>query len=64
MAEDEAKLAGPDLVRGVRLDDIPKGGTLVGHVNGKHVLLVRVRDEVFAVSHIAPIIMVLLPMVS
>jgi NADPH-dependent 2,4-dienoyl-CoA reductase/sulfur reductase-like enzyme/nitrite reductase/ring-hydroxylating ferredoxin subunit len=48
--EDEAKLAGPDLVRGVRLDDIPKGGTLVGHVNGKHVLLVRVGDEVFAVS--------------
>jgi hypothetical protein len=46
MAKDEAKLAGPDLVRGVRLDDIPKGGTLVGHVNGKHVLLVEIEISV------------------
>jgi NADPH-dependent 2,4-dienoyl-CoA reductase/sulfur reductase-like enzyme/nitrite reductase/ring-hydroxylating ferredoxin subunit len=50
MAQKEKKLAGPDLSQGIPIGDVPEGGTLVGHANGEEVVLVRVKDEVFAVS--------------
>jgi len=50
MAQDEAKLAGPDLTQGVPLDDFSERGMLVGHVDGDDVLLVRAGPEVFAIS--------------
>ncbi len=50
MAEDETKPTGPDLGHGIPLGHLPDGGMLVGHVDGKEVLLVRSGPEVFAVS--------------
>ena len=34
-------LTGPDLAKGVAIDDVPEGGSLLGHANGEAVLLVR-----------------------
>ena len=50
MAQEETKLAGPDLTQGIALDELADGGMLVGHADGEEVLLVRVGHEVFAVS--------------
>ncbi len=48
VAEGPTKLAGPDLVQGIALSDLPDGGKLVGHCGGEQVLLVRRGSEVFA----------------
>ncbi len=48
--KEEKELAGPDLSKGVPLDDLPSEGMLIGHVDNEEVLLVRSRGEVFAVS--------------
>ncbi|MET3594715.1 NADPH-dependent 2,4-dienoyl-CoA reductase/sulfur reductase-like enzyme/nitrite reductase/ring-hydroxylating ferredoxin subunit [Mesorhizobium shonense] len=50
VAEGATKLAGPDLVQGIALSDLPDGGKLVGHSSGEQVLLVRRGTEVFATS--------------
>jgi apoptosis-inducing factor 3 len=50
MAQDEKKLRGPDLSHGIPLHAVPRGGTLIGHANGEEVVLVRVEDDVFAIS--------------
>ena len=50
MAQEEKTPVGPDLAKGIPIDDVPRGGTLVGHANGETVVLVRVEDDVFAIS--------------
>ena len=40
MSQGNAKRTGPDLFQGVPLDDLPEGGTLIGHVDKDEVLLV------------------------
>ncbi len=50
MAQDEKKLKGPDLGQGIPLDAVPRAGTLIGHADGEEVVLVRVEDDVFAIS--------------
>jgi len=50
MAEEEKKLAGPDLTKGIALDGLPDGRTLVGHAGDEQILLVRRGSEVFAVG--------------
>lgn len=50
MAEQNAKPSGPDLSRGVALDDVSDGGMLVGHVGDEQVLLARKGSEVFAIA--------------
>src|ERR1700730_9225530 len=42
--------AGPDLLEGISVDDIPDGGMLVGHVGEESVLLARGGDEFFAIG--------------
>ncbi len=42
---------GPDLAAGVRLDEIPEEGSVVGHVGNESVLVVRQGGEAFAVSN-------------
>ena len=50
MAKDEAKLSGPDLTKGIELDELAYGGKLVGHAGDEQVLLVRRGTELFAVG--------------
>jgi NADPH-dependent 2,4-dienoyl-CoA reductase/sulfur reductase-like enzyme/nitrite reductase/ring-hydroxylating ferredoxin subunit len=50
MPQEEKKPVGPDLTKGIPFNDVPEGGTLIGHVNDDDVVLVRVGDEVFAIS--------------
>src|SRR5689334_15985543 len=50
MAQEEKRPVGPDLGKGIPIGDVPRGGTLVGHANGETVVLVRVEDDVFAIS--------------
>ena len=50
MAQDQAKLSGPDLAQGIALAELADGGKLVGHVGDDQVLLVRRGTEVFAVG--------------
>jgi apoptosis-inducing factor 3 len=50
LAEGETKLTGPDLAKGIPFESLPDGQMLVGHANGKAVLLVRTAREIFAVS--------------
>ena len=50
MAQDEKKLAGPDLTRGIALDEVADGGMLVGHAGDEQILLARRGKEVFAVG--------------
>ena len=46
---DEKKLSGPDLgTVGLGADELNEGGTLLGHANGKAVLLARTGGEFFA----------------
>lgn len=46
----DTPLSGPDLTHGVPLSDIPDGGMLGGHAQGKPVLLSRDGDQVRAVD--------------
>jgi apoptosis-inducing factor 3 len=48
MAAEQSK--GPDLARGVPLDDLADGGMLGGHVGEEAVLLARRGDELFAIG--------------
>jgi apoptosis-inducing factor 3 len=50
MANDEARLSGPDLTKGIALDELSDGGKLVGYAGDEQVLLVRRGTEVFAVG--------------
>jgi NADPH-dependent 2,4-dienoyl-CoA reductase/sulfur reductase-like enzyme/nitrite reductase/ring-hydroxylating ferredoxin subunit len=50
MPETEPALPGPDFAQGVALESIPPNDMLLGHAYGEAVLLVRRRDEVFAVG--------------
>ncbi len=42
--------AGPDLIEGISVDDIPDGGMLAGHVGDESVLLAHRGDEFFAIG--------------
>jgi NADPH-dependent 2,4-dienoyl-CoA reductase/sulfur reductase-like enzyme/nitrite reductase/ring-hydroxylating ferredoxin subunit len=50
VAQDQAKLTGPDLTQGIILSELADGGKLVGHDGDGQVLLVRRGLEVFAVG--------------
>src|SRR3982751_2200911 len=50
MGGGETQLQGPDLGAGVKLADVPRDGSLLGHAGGEAVLVARVGDEVFAVG--------------
>jgi len=50
MAQDQAKLNGPNLTQGIALRQLADGGKLVGHAGDEQVLLVRHGTEVFAVG--------------
>jgi nitrite reductase/ring-hydroxylating ferredoxin subunit len=50
VADDKTKPTAPDLSHGISLADLPDGRMLIGHVESEEILLVRVGDEVFAVS--------------
>jgi NADPH-dependent 2,4-dienoyl-CoA reductase/sulfur reductase-like enzyme/nitrite reductase/ring-hydroxylating ferredoxin subunit len=50
MAEAAAEPSGPDLTQGIALADLADGGKLVGHADGKPILLVRRGTEVFAIG--------------
>jgi NADPH-dependent 2,4-dienoyl-CoA reductase/sulfur reductase-like enzyme/nitrite reductase/ring-hydroxylating ferredoxin subunit len=46
----EQELKGPDLAAGVPASSVPRGGMLLGHAQGKAVLVARVGDELFALG--------------
>src|SRR5215471_9308093 len=50
MAAEQSKPKGPDLARGVPLDDVADGGMLAGHVGEEAVLLARRGNELFAIG--------------
>ncbi|MEO7367286.1 MAG: FAD-dependent oxidoreductase [Gemmatimonadaceae bacterium] len=50
MSEQSSELAGPDLSAGVEFSTIPDGGMLLGHSDGKPVLLSRSGDQIFAIG--------------
>ena len=50
MAQDQGKLAGPDLTKGIAPAELSDGGKLVGHVGDEQVLLVRRGADIFAVG--------------
>jgi nitrite reductase/ring-hydroxylating ferredoxin subunit len=50
MVQDEKTLAGPDLTKGIALDELLDGEMLVGHAGDEQILLVRRDKEVFAVG--------------
>jgi apoptosis-inducing factor 3 len=50
MAQDQAKLTGPDLTQGIALSELADGGKLVGHAGDEEILLARCGAEVFAVA--------------
>jgi len=50
MSGGEEQLTGPDLTLGIAETELPKGGMMLGHAHGEAVLLVRVKDQVFAVG--------------
>jgi NADPH-dependent 2,4-dienoyl-CoA reductase/sulfur reductase-like enzyme/nitrite reductase/ring-hydroxylating ferredoxin subunit len=52
MSEEEAKLDGPDLAKGVALSTIAEGAMLLGHAHGEPVLLARRGGELFAIGAI------------
>jgi apoptosis-inducing factor 3 len=49
MAEDQGKVTGPDLTKGIALSDLADG-KLLGHVGDEQVLLVRRGADIFAVG--------------
>ena len=50
MAQDEARLSGPDLTKGIEQDALADGGKLVGYAGDEQVLLVRCGTALFAVG--------------
>jgi apoptosis-inducing factor 3 len=52
MSESDAPLTGPDLGRGIELSAVPRGGALLGHVDGEPVMIVRSSDSdhVYAIA--------------
>jgi NADPH-dependent 2,4-dienoyl-CoA reductase/sulfur reductase-like enzyme/nitrite reductase/ring-hydroxylating ferredoxin subunit len=50
MAEEEAKLAGPDFARGIPIADVAEGGMLLGQVAGEAVVLARNGGALFAIG--------------
>jgi NADPH-dependent 2,4-dienoyl-CoA reductase/sulfur reductase-like enzyme/nitrite reductase/ring-hydroxylating ferredoxin subunit len=50
VADDKTKPTAPDLSHGISLADLPDGRMLIGHLDREEILLVRVGEEVFAVS--------------
>ena len=50
MSNDNAKLEGPDLSAGVKLDALSDGAMLTGHVDGESAMLVRSGEDLFAVG--------------
>ena len=50
MSNENAALTGPDFASGIALSDVADGCMLVGHAQGKPVLLARQGDEFFAVG--------------
>lgn len=50
MSGNEQELAGPDLASGVTASDLADGASLLGHVDGEAVLLVRRGSELFAIG--------------
>ena len=50
MAQDETRLSGPDLTKGVELGELADDGKLVGYAGEEQVLLVRRGAELFAVG--------------
>ncbi len=47
---ESAPLTGPDFTKGIASADVPPNGTLLGHVNGEAVLLLRRGAEVLAIG--------------
>lgn len=47
---EEGQVEGPDLSLGVREEELPDGGTLLGHVGNEPVFLARRGDEIFAMG--------------
>lgn len=52
MSEEDTKLNGPDLVKGIALSAVADGAMLLGHAHGEPVLLTRRGDELFAIGNI------------
>src|SRR5215475_251500 len=50
MAAEQSKPKGPDLTRGVPLDDVADGGMVGGHVGEEAILLARRGNELFAIG--------------
>src|SRR5262245_16719234 len=50
MSDSDAPLTGPDLAHGIELSAIPSNSILLGHLDGKAVMLVRVGDGVYAIA--------------
>ncbi len=52
MGGSDAPLTGPNLREGIEVEEIPRGGTLLGHAGGEAVLLVRPEggDDLFAIG--------------
>jgi len=50
MGGGDKPLTGPDLTGGVKIDDVPDGGLLLGHAGGEAVVLARRGAELFAVG--------------
>ncbi|SEF12831.1 Reductase C-terminal [Rhizobiales bacterium GAS191] len=50
MGTAQSNVTGPDLARGISVDDLPDGHMLAGHVGEEAVLLARRGDEFFAIG--------------
>ena len=50
MSGESQTLSGPDLARGIAVDDLTEGGPLLGQAHGEAVILVRQGEEVFAIG--------------
>ena len=50
MSGEHAELSGPNFSLGFRRSEIPDGGMVAGHANGKAVLVARQADELFAIG--------------
>jgi NADPH-dependent 2,4-dienoyl-CoA reductase/sulfur reductase-like enzyme/nitrite reductase/ring-hydroxylating ferredoxin subunit len=50
MSEEKTKLDGPDLAQGVPISTVAEGAMLLGHTQGKPIILVRRGEELFAIG--------------
>jgi NAD(P)H-nitrite reductase len=50
MSEQSAELAGPDLSAGVPVSSVPEDGILLGHAQGKPVILAKHGNDIFAIG--------------